>query len=342
MSNIASVLRTPNEHGQQFTALDAYRPIPPAAQGSLYLPDRLAKGYHVQELNDGVYWVSQGWYDAGFIVTGSGVVVLDAPPNLGELMLSAIEEVTDEPVTHVVYSHWHADHIGAASIFGNNVVRIAHDLTRQELERFPDPQRPLPTETFTDHAVLDVGGVRLELSYKGMNHASGNIFTYAPAQRVLMAVDIICPGWVPFRNLFMAENIHGFLQAHDQILDYDFDHLITGHLTRTGTKEDVETQREYMFTLRDIAAQALVEVDLAHIIDSVGISHSWVLFDSYINELVRLTTDRLLNTKTATGQTWTERLAGADLWSHQHAFSMIQGHRLESSQPIVRRTPLSE
>jgi glyoxylase-like metal-dependent hydrolase (beta-lactamase superfamily II) len=74
-------------------------------------------GYHAEEIADGVHWVTSGWYDCMFIRTGSGVIAVDAPPALGELLLTAIEEVTDEPVTHFIYSHWHADHVGAAAVF---------------------------------------------------------------------------------------------------------------------------------------------------------------------------------------------------------------------------------
>jgi glyoxylase-like metal-dependent hydrolase (beta-lactamase superfamily II) len=115
-------------------------------------------------------------------------------------MLAAIKEVTDEPVTHVVYSHWHADHIGAAAVYGSKVKTIAHEKTRELLERWPDPNRPVPTETFAKDATLEVNGVKMELSYKGQNHCEGNIFIYAPKQKVLAAIDIFAPGWVPFKR----------------------------------------------------------------------------------------------------------------------------------------------
>jgi glyoxylase-like metal-dependent hydrolase (beta-lactamase superfamily II) len=198
--------------------IEDFIPAPESSYGSLFLPDRLKKGYHVEEISDGVYWVSSGWYDCMFIRTGSGVIAVDAPPALGENLLAAIEEVTDEPVTHVIYSHWHADHIGAASVYGSKVKRIAHDKTRELLERFPDPNRPLPTETFSKDATLDVNGVKVELSYKGQNHSEGNIFIYVPKPKILAAIDIASPGWVTFRDCDSSENLSGYVQAFDQIL----------------------------------------------------------------------------------------------------------------------------
>ncbi|MGD0648696.1 MAG: MBL fold metallo-hydrolase, partial [Acidobacteriaceae bacterium] len=133
--------------GVPYTNIEDYLPPPESSHGALFLEDRLQKGYHAEEISDGVYWVTSGWYDCMFIRTGSGVIAVDAPPALGELLLTAIEEVTDEPVTHFIYSHWHADHVGAAAIFGPNVKRYGHEKTRELLLRFPDPNRPPPTET---------------------------------------------------------------------------------------------------------------------------------------------------------------------------------------------------
>src|SRR5690606_37172981 len=174
---------------------------PPEYYPPYFWGERFQKlGYHVEELRGGFYWVTSGGYDAAFVVTDEGVIAIDAPPTLGENMLAAIEEVTDKRVTHVIYSHWHTDHIGAASIYGPDVEIIAHEITKELLERFPDPGRPLPTLTFNKEHKLTVGGVTLELSYKGENHCPGNIFIYATAQKVLTCIDIISPGSATFMH----------------------------------------------------------------------------------------------------------------------------------------------
>jgi len=72
-----------------------------------------SKGYLVEEIRDGLYWVTDGAYNTIFLTTGQGVIVVDAPPSIGENYLNAIAEVTEEPITHVIYSHTHNDHIGA-------------------------------------------------------------------------------------------------------------------------------------------------------------------------------------------------------------------------------------
>jgi glyoxylase-like metal-dependent hydrolase (beta-lactamase superfamily II) len=47
-------------------------------------------------------------------------------------------------VTHLVYSHHHADHAGAAKLLGDNIVRIGHAETRRLLLRDNDATRPAP------------------------------------------------------------------------------------------------------------------------------------------------------------------------------------------------------
>ncbi|MGH2453145.1 MAG: MBL fold metallo-hydrolase, partial [bacterium] len=71
----------------------------------------------MREIKDGLYWLTDGTYQVMFLTTGKGVIAVDAPPSLAQNYLKAIADVTKERVTHVIYSHAHGDHIGAANIF---------------------------------------------------------------------------------------------------------------------------------------------------------------------------------------------------------------------------------
>ena len=206
--------------------------IPEAAVGPAVPQDI---GYLIEDLDAGLYVVHDGIYQAMFLTTGEGVIVVDAPPNLGQNLVNAIAETTDEPITHVVYSHAHADHIGAAGLLPADAVYIAHEDTAAQLERngANSTERmppfgvflgagpvPLPTETFADAYTLEVGDQVLELDYLGPNHAPGNIFIYAPEQKTLMLVDVVFPGWAPFKDLALAMDIPGYIAAHDEVLTY--------------------------------------------------------------------------------------------------------------------------
>ncbi|MFE3496112.1 MBL fold metallo-hydrolase [Streptomyces sp. NPDC059175] len=295
----------------------AYDPVPPTALG----PEIPAKGYLVQEVRGGLYWLTDGTYQMMFLVTGEGVVVVDAPPTLGHNILRAIGEVTARPVTHLVYSHHHADHIGAAGIFPKGVVRIAHERARHLLREDGDPNRPLPTRVFSESYRLEVGGKVLHLSYQGPNHSPDNIFIHAPAQRVLMLADVIFPGWVPFKGLAVSSDIPGWIKAHDQALSFPFDTFIGGHLTRLGTRRDVEVQRAYVRDLERFTREAAASVDPAPMFAKYP-GNAWAVFKSYLDAVAEEATGRML-------PTWRGRLGAADVFTLDNAHVMHESLRID-------------
>ena len=110
-----------------------------------------------------LYWVTDSAYQAAFLTTRDGVVLLDAPPSIGHNLQRAIDKIAAEngvsnKVTHLVYSHHHADHIGGSSLFGKHVVRIGQVQAKQLLASENDPARPVPDVTFETKHTLNVGG----------------------------------------------------------------------------------------------------------------------------------------------------------------------------------------
>ena len=82
--------------------------------------------------------------------------------------------------------------------------------------------------------------------YPGTNHQEGNIFILVPEADVMMFIDVIFPGWSPWQFLAIAQDIPGFIDASNQLLDYEWETLVSGHVTRLGTREDVEIQNEFI------------------------------------------------------------------------------------------------
>ena len=126
--------------------LPDYAPIPPSALG----PAVNAQGYFVGRVERNLYWVTDSTYQAAFLTTRDGVVLFDAPPSIGHNLQRAIDEIASangvsNKVTHIVYSHHHADHLGASSLFGRDVVRVGHVETKRLLAR--DTTRPGPCPT---------------------------------------------------------------------------------------------------------------------------------------------------------------------------------------------------
>jgi len=91
-------------------AMPDYAPVPPSALG----PAFNEQGYRVGRVERNLFWVTDGTYQSTFLPTDGGVVLFDAPPTIGHNLRRAVdstvaaEGVTNQ-VTHLVYSHHHAD-----------------------------------------------------------------------------------------------------------------------------------------------------------------------------------------------------------------------------------------
>jgi len=301
-------------------------PIPDAAKG----PSIPSKDYLVGELGDNLYSVTDGAYNTMFMVTDKGVVAVDAPPSLGQKYLKAIAEVTNKPVNYLIYSHAHIDHIGAAGLFPKNVSVIAQEETARELQRAKAVAKnvtmvpPIPTITFSKNYTLAIGNQTLKLDYYGSNHLPGNIFIYAPKQKVLMLVDIVFPGWVPFPYLAIAKDAAGFINAHDIALDkYDFDKFVGGHLTRLGTRNDVAVQKEFIDDLKNAAMKANQEVIFSKIAQQVGrFDNPWLIYSKYIDAVNEKCSQLVL-------PKWENKLGGAREFMSTHCFAMSEAQRVD-------------
>ena len=306
--------------------------IPETAKG----PAISSKGYLVEEIRDGLYWVTDGAYQTIFLLTDKGVVAVDAPPSIGKNYLKAISEVTDKPITHVIYSHGHIDHIGAASIFPKNAVYIAQENTAAELQRAKSVATnasmvpPIPSVTFSNNYNLEIGNQVLKLDYHGPNHHDGNIFIYAPKQKVLMLVDVIFPGWVPFPYLAVSKDIAGYIKAHDIVLEnYEFDTFVGGHLTRLGTVEDVKIQKDFISDLQIAAAKANNEILLSDIAKRVGgFKNPWTVFAKYNDAIDEMIAQEI-------SPKWEDKLGGVRDVIKSHGFAMSEAGRIDPTAQVL-------
>src|ERR687895_2195415 len=201
--------------------LPDYAPIPRSALG----PALNEQGYHVGRVERNLYWITDGTYQSAFLTTSDGVVLLDAPPTIGHNIQRAVDEIAaangvSNKVTHLIYSHHHADHAGASSLFDKNVARIGHEETRNLLLRDNDPARPAPEETFQDQRTVEIGGERIDLAWHGSNHSPDNIFIHLPDHDTLMLVDIVNPGWAPVYQSNLTEDVQGYIKAPGTALTY--------------------------------------------------------------------------------------------------------------------------
>jgi glyoxylase-like metal-dependent hydrolase (beta-lactamase superfamily II) len=292
-------------------------PVPPPAKG----PAIPKSGYLVEEIADRVYWLTDGLYQMIFLVTAEGVVAIDAPPTIGRNILRAVAKVTRKHVTHAVYSHHHADHTGAMVLYSKARLYAQSEVAGL-LRQTKDPNRPLPDVTFDERLTVHAGEDRIELAYHGPNHSPGNTFTYLPDQRVLMLVDVVFPGWVPFAYMAESQNIPGWLEAPEQALRYPFRTYVGGHLTRLGNRDDVVIQQEYVAELKAQAAKAIDDFDIDSIYGSVDPTNPWAIFRAYLDGVSAQAADVIT-------PRWINRLGGADVYTLANAYSLVESLRID-------------
>ncbi|WP_328521006.1 MBL fold metallo-hydrolase [Kribbella sp. NBC_00359] len=303
--------------------LPDYAPIPPSALG----PAVNAQGYFVGRLEKNLYWVTDGTYQAAFLTTKDGVVLFDAPPSIGHNLQRAIDEIASangvsNKVTHIVYSHHHADHLGASSLFGRHVVRVGHVETKRLLARDNDPARPVPDVTFETRRTLRVGGERIDLAWHGTNHTPDNIYIHLPAHDTLMLVDINLPGWVPFASFNINEDVPGSIAAPAKALSYPWKHFIGGHMGRTGTRQDMVVYQQYVADLIDGVKKALVAVDPTPFFTKYG-NNTWAAVKTYQDAQADYAAAPVI-------KKYTGVLAAADVYTASTAFLILESVRLDS------------
>ena len=114
----------------------------------------------------------------------------------------------------------------------------------------------------------------------------------------------------------------GFIQAHDDLRALDWDTLVAGHLTRLGTRADVETQRDYIMDIHANAITALATTDFFGIAQQTGFVNQWLLFDTYLNSVAQKCAD-------LTEPAWVDRLGAVDVFTNGHCFTMAESHRID-------------
>jgi glyoxylase-like metal-dependent hydrolase (beta-lactamase superfamily II) len=304
------------------SALPSYAPIPRSALG----PAINAQGYYVGRVEKNLYWVTDSTYQAAFLTTSEGVVLFDAPPTIGHNLQRAIDQVTSaagvtSKVTHIVYSHHHADHLGGSSLFGKDVVRIGQTQTKQLLASEKDPTRPLPDITFDTSYTLRVGGERVELAWHGTNHTPDNSYIHFPDHDTLMLVDINLPRWVPFDSFNLNEDVPGSIAAPDTAMAYPWTHFIGGHMGRIGTRDDMVLYRQYVKDIIANVKKALANVDPTPYFAKYG-DNEWAAVKEYQAAQVAYASAPVI-------KKYTGVLAAADVYTASTTFVILESVRLD-------------
>lgn len=209
----------------------------------------------VEKLKDNLYVLRGGGGNTAVFIQANGVTVVDTKnPGWGQPILDKIKELTPKPVTTIVNTHTHGDHVSGNVEFPASVDIVVQANTAANMKRMapvtglsqpgaPAPPnifdqnggKGLPKRTFTDRMTIGSGNDRIELYYFGRAHTNGDAWVLFPALRVLHAGDAFAsnnqPPIIDANNGGSGVDFPDTLMKAHAALNRNADQIITGHST---------------------------------------------------------------------------------------------------------------
>jgi glyoxylase-like metal-dependent hydrolase (beta-lactamase superfamily II) len=229
-----------------------------------------ARVVEVEKLRDNLFVLRGGGGNTALFVGTNGVVVVDTKiPGWGEPLLAKIKELTPKPVTTIINTHTHYDHVGSNPDFPATVDIVVHENTRANMESMkpvtgiPAEQqtflgmfkeskgRGLPKRAFKDRLTLGTGADQVDLYYFGRGHTNGDAWVVFPSLRVMHAGDIFSGKNLP---LLDANNGGSGVEIGNTLAKAaagvgNVESIITGHssvMTLADLREYAEFNREFL------------------------------------------------------------------------------------------------
>ena len=223
----------------------------------------------VEKLADNLFVLKGGGGNTAAFVTADGVTVIDTKiPGWGQPIIDKVKELTSKPITRIINTHTHYDHVSGNVEFPATVDVVVQENTKANMQRMgpvlgresvtsgpsifkEHSGRGLPTKTFKDKLTLGQGADRIDLYYFGRGHTNGDAFVVFPALRVMHAGDIFArkgPPLLDANNGGSGVAIGDTLaRAHSSIKGVE--RVITGHsdmMTWADLEEYAKFNRDFL------------------------------------------------------------------------------------------------
>jgi glyoxylase-like metal-dependent hydrolase (beta-lactamase superfamily II) len=233
---------------------------PPAAANA-------PKVVEVQKLRDNLFMLTGtgGGGNTAVFVRTDGITVVDTKnPGWGQPILDKIKELSNKPITTIINTHTHGDHVSGNVEFPTTVEVIVQENTKANMQEMRGPTgiappaggavnifkanngKGMPTKTFKDDMKVGKGPDEIDLFYYGRGHTNGDAWVVFPALRVVHAGDIFSGKNLPLLDannggsgVLIGETL---AKAHQKLKNIDT--IITGHST-TMTMADLAEYAEF-------------------------------------------------------------------------------------------------
>jgi len=233
-----------------------------------------ARVVEVEKLKDNLFMLKGGGGNTAVFIGTNGVVVVDTKnPGWGQPILDKIKELTPKPVTTIINTHTHGDHVSGNVEFPATVEVITQDNTKANMLKMAPvsgmAQRGTPTNIFTENngkglpkrtfkerMSIGNGNDRIDLYYFGRGHTNGDAWVVFTALRVMHAGDIFSGKNLP---LLDANNGGSGVEMGETLAKAaanvkNVDSIITGHstvMTMNDLREYSEFNKEFAAAVRE-------------------------------------------------------------------------------------------
>ena len=203
------------------------------------------------------YGIQANGYFSMFVVTNEGVIAIESVNSQHAAgMITAIKEITDQPIRYLLHSHNHWDHASGGKVFREaGATLIAHEEAYVWMKANTGPDMVVPDQSWAgDQYDITLGSTTIELHYLGMNHGLGMTVFLLPKEKIAYIADLVVPNRVMF-NIVPDSNIKEWERSLKVIAQMDFDkavysHNNNGNPLHGGTKQDVTSYMEFIQDLR--------------------------------------------------------------------------------------------
>jgi cyclase len=205
------------------------------------------KVVEVDKIKDNLYVLKGGGGNTAVFVTSNGVVVVDAKnPGWGQPILDKIKELTPKPITTLINTHTHGDHVSGNVEFPATVDVVVQENTKANMEKMDifkqNNNRGMAKRTFKDKMTVGKGADQIDLYYFGPGHTNGDAWVVFTALRTAHIGDLFASKGMP-----LVDGANGGSVLHyPETLNKGYngvknvDTVINGHSATTSTWADVK------------------------------------------------------------------------------------------------------
>lgn len=241
----------------------------------------MSQPYILQKIGERTYYVQRYFYSTTFYVGDKGVLLFDAPEGRGKYLLQAIRDVTPLPVTALVYSHYHVDHIGDSPFWndeakkeGVNLRIIASKATAEKMQ-FMNSRLPVATQVLSKkdgQFKFEKQTIELHRFVKA-GHTDDHSVWLLKQEKVAHSPDLLNPDQLPMMGFAVSDT----LVYHDsnlrQVEMLDWKYFIGGH-GNIGSHDDFKFQRQFLNDLRDTTIKVRKEESFGKFMNKTANNHA--------------------------------------------------------------------